>query len=156
MIESEDQVQIYETLVRDSKGRITTSFVRGCETIKDNRLLPQGWTKDGPGAGLGGAYLKATHPGPETFADSDFTAGRDETLYRIALPPEMRNKELTIKATLYYQALPPYYMRNLFATAPLGKATKRLHAMASRLDLSQSPIRDWKLEIASDAVTLHP
>lgn len=156
MIESEDQVQIYETLVRDSRGKITTSFVRGCETLKDNRLLPQGWTTEGPGGGLGGAYLKATHPNPATATDSDFAAGRDVTLYRIALPPEMRNRELTVKATLYYQALPPYYLQNLFETAPLGTATKRLHAMASHLDLSQSPIQDWKLEIASDSVNLHP
>jgi hypothetical protein len=156
IIEREDQVQIYETLVRDSRGKITTSFVRGCETVKDNRLLPQGWTKEGPGGGLNGVYLKATHPGPETSTDSDFTAGRDVTLYRVAIPSEFRERPLSLKATLYYQALPPYYLQNLFATAPKGEATNRLFALASRLDLSRSPVKDWKLKIASDAVLLTP
>ncbi len=155
-IEQEDQVQIYETLVRDSTGKITTSFVRGCETLKDNRLLPQGWTEQGQGGGLEGAYLKATHPGPGVSEDADFIGGSDVTHYRIQVPPEIDADRISVKASLYYQALPPYYLQNLYATAPNGQATKRLYAIASRLNLKNSPIADWKLKIASDSVHLNP
>ena len=51
VITSPDQVQIYETLLRNAKGRFTTSFVHGCEMVKDNRLLPRGWKTSGPGPG---------------------------------------------------------------------------------------------------------
>ena len=51
VITSPDQVQVYETLLRDAKGEFTTSFVRGCETVKDNRLLPRGWKTRGPRPG---------------------------------------------------------------------------------------------------------
>src|SRR5262249_12009089 len=46
VITSPDQVQVYESLLKDAKGDFTTSFVRGCDTVKDNRLLPRGWKKD--------------------------------------------------------------------------------------------------------------
>ena len=48
VITSPDQVQVYETLLRNAKGRFTTSFVRGCESVKDNRLLAAGLEEGGP------------------------------------------------------------------------------------------------------------
>src|SRR5262249_34977030 len=47
-VRSSGDVQIYEELVEDAKGQITTSFTRRDHEIKDNRLLPAGWSKDGP------------------------------------------------------------------------------------------------------------
>lgn len=66
VITSPDQVQVNETLLRDAKGNFTTSFVRGCETVKDNRLLPRGWKADGPGPALAGKFLQATAKDPCT------------------------------------------------------------------------------------------
>lgn len=151
VITSPTQVQIYETLLKDNFDRFTTSFVRGCQTVKDNRLLPKGWSIDGPGAGLTGAYLKATHPGPLAANDDDFTDGRgqDSTLYQVTLQPNIDVTRLTVAATVYYQATPPYYLNNLFKTSPDGDATKRLHALASHVNLKGTPIADWKLAIAS-------
>src|SRR5262249_17817306 len=39
VITSQDQVQIYEELVRDANGRFTTNFTRRFAIVKDNRLL---------------------------------------------------------------------------------------------------------------------
>ena len=55
-----------------------------------------------------------------------------------------------MRATLYYQAVPPYMLRNLFEATPDGPATRRLHHLASRIDLKGTPIEGWKLKIASD------
>lgn len=146
-------MQTYETLTKDNSGRFTTSFLRACDTAKDNRLLPKGWTMEGPGEGLSGVYLKATHPGPAALQDADFVAGTgsDTTTYRVQLSPGADPERIRVRATLHYQALPPYYLKNLFATAPDGQATQRLHALASLLDLEGTPIENWKLEIASDS-----
>ena len=153
VIDSEAKVQVYETLLHNKKGEFTTSFVRGCETVKDNRLLPRGWKKEGPGPALTGKFLAATHPDPEALKDPRYAdgSGTDEVTYRITLPPDVDATSLTVRATLYYQAMPPYYLRNLFATAPDGPATRRLHSLIGHLDLKGTPIEGWKLKVASAA-----
>ncbi|GAA5510948.1 hypothetical protein [Novipirellula caenicola] len=156
VITSQNQVQIYETLLKDNFGRFTTSFVRGCESVKDNRLLPKGWSAKGPGGGLDGPYLKATLPGPIAMQDSDFTDGNGHDIvhYQIALPANVDRDEIRVRASLYYQALPPYYLRNLFKTSPDGGATQLLHQMTSRLQFKNSPIQDWKLLIDRQETSL--
>jgi hypothetical protein len=158
VITSQDQVQVYETLLKNARGEFTTSFVRGCETVKDNRLLPRGWRKDGPGPGLTGKFLKATHPDPATAEDPRYAdgSGTDEVTYRIDLPDGVDPARLQVRATLYYQAIPPYYLRNLFETAPDGPATRRLHYLCSNLNLDGTPVENWKLRIASSAIDVQP
>ena len=87
-ITSPDQVQVYETLLHDAKGAFTTSFVRGCEVVKDNRLLPKGWRREGPGPALTGRFLQATYPDPDAAADPRYAdgSGSDEVIYRMELP----------------------------------------------------------------------
>jgi hypothetical protein len=158
VIDSESQVQVYETLVKNAKGEFTTSFVRGCETAKDNRLLPRGWKKDGPGPELTGRFLEATHPDAVTARDPRYAdgSGSDEVTYRITLPAGVDSAGLTVRATLYYQAMPPYFLANLFATAPDGPSTRRLHALLGHLDLKGTPIEGWKLKVATATTEVRP
>jgi hypothetical protein len=44
-IDRPDQVQIYETIMTDSEGVITTGLLRAIRYVKDNRLLPRGFDK---------------------------------------------------------------------------------------------------------------
>jgi hypothetical protein len=44
-IRSEDQVQIYEPVLRDPNGNVTTGLLRAAAYVKDNRLLPRGFDK---------------------------------------------------------------------------------------------------------------
>ena len=53
IITGEDQVQIYQELVKSPENLFTTSFVAQATSIKDNRLLPKGWTRNGPGYAQG-------------------------------------------------------------------------------------------------------
>jgi hypothetical protein len=46
-ITNEDQVQIYEELVTDAQGLLTTSFINLNRKVKDSRLQPQGWSSAG-------------------------------------------------------------------------------------------------------------
>ncbi|HEX6961560.1 MAG TPA: cytochrome P460 family protein, partial [Lacipirellula sp.] len=83
VITSPGQVQIYETLLWGSNHQFTTSFVHGCETVKDNRLLPRGWSEKGPGPALNGEFLRATYPCPTTRKDPRYGdgSGSDEIVY---------------------------------------------------------------------------
>ncbi|NNJ25376.1 hypothetical protein LzC2_14460 [Planctomycetes bacterium LzC2] len=151
------QVQIYETLLKNHAGAFTTSFVHGCETVKDNRLLPRGWSHDGPSPDLDGAYLAATRPGPLAAKDADFTAGdgADVTRYEMTVPEGVDPATCRVRARLFYQATPPYFLRNLFTVmngpvdAEPGPAVRRLHALCATLKTAGTPIENWKLPIAA-------
>ena len=44
-ITQEDQVQVYESMMVDPAGRITTGLLSGVRFVKDNRLLPRGMSR---------------------------------------------------------------------------------------------------------------
>lgn len=155
-ITRQNQVQIYEELTRDPTGAFTTSFLNRMDTIKDNRLLPKGWTETGP-KGFAEFYspdaaeakeaLEATYPEGNVLDDKQFMdgSGSDVITYRLTLTPEaVQNGPLTVTAALYYQAIPPRYLQDRFTTAQ-GDNTKRLHYLSSHLNLSGTNIEDWKL-----------
>ena len=48
-ITSGEQVQIYEDIMGDTKGDVTTGLLTAVRYLKDNRLLPQGFDKRTPG-----------------------------------------------------------------------------------------------------------
>jgi hypothetical protein len=165
LITAEDQVQIYEELTRNSDGKFTTNFTRRFEIVKDNRLLPIGWTEHGPDPSLNGRFLAATHPEGSAAHDPDYGDGRgtDRVTYRMTLPAGVDAATCTVRATLYYQATPPYYLDQRFRAAPDGEATRRLYYLASNLRLADTPTESWKLRIvatttpeASPALAVRP
>src|SRR5690606_26963959 len=107
-IDGQDQVQIYQELVKNPEGRFTTSFVAIADVVKENRLLPRGWTASGP---PGFDYAAETVPHGEAVRDPDFGAGGDEVQYRI---PLAATGAVTVRAALYYQTIPPSYLRDRF------------------------------------------
>ena len=156
VITSDQQVQVYETLLNDSKGEFTTSFIHGCTTIKDNRILPRGWSKEGPAPhALTGKFLRSTWPVAGATTDPLYMdgSGSDETIYSIKLPAGVDRGKLTVQATLYYQAIPPYFLKQLFDNAPDSPAVQRLHYICGNLKLQGTVIEDWKLKVASAEVT---
>src|SRR5262249_52347760 len=44
-VRSADQVQIYESILGDANGRVTTGLLTATQYLKDNRLLPRGFDK---------------------------------------------------------------------------------------------------------------
>jgi len=152
MIDKQDHVQIYEELLQDATHKFTTSFTRRDVLVKDNRLLPHGWTEKGPDPSLNGRYLDATHPEGTAKEDPDYQdgkAGTDHITYKIELPPGVGAKKCRVRASLYYQAIPPSYLKQRFTGAPDGEATKRLHYLTSHLNLTGTPVQCWKLPIVS-------
>jgi len=150
LITSDDQVQIYEELTKDADGNFTTSFIRRDHEVKENRLLPIGWSEKGPDPSLNGRYLKATFPHGEAENDPDYHDGKghDRVTYRVMLPEDVDAKSVSVRATLFYQNIPPYYLQDRF-TIGKGDATRRLYYIASNLNLDGTPMADWKIMIAT-------
>lgn len=156
------QVQIYEELTQNAEGEFTTSFVHRITHPKDNRLTPRGTLKPGTDAFIAKfgesavthAFMMATVPEGKAAQDPDFVAGSDRLEYRIALLPGTAPEDVTVSATLYSQATPPYYLKQRFETAPHGPATQRLYYLASRLQTKGTLIEDWKLATGSARASL--
>lgn len=159
-----DEVQIYEELVQDSEYKFTTSFLHRVHLdVKDNRLRPNGWRRDGP-------FAKVTKPeGKATLADPSYSGkvltGSDQVEYEISLPPDQLAKARKLTATLYYQAAPPYYLAQRFdgaARGPLKEDTSRLYYLASHLNTEAHAedgsryLEGWKLQLAQESETLGP
>lgn len=157
-ITRQDQVQIYEELNLNIQCALTTSFIRRDYQLKDNRLLPYGWTITGPlrpdnTAYIPAAYLHQTQPenvgGDPAYANG---SGTNVVRYEVPLPPGMiagmNANNLTVKATLYYQSIPPYYLNDRFRQAPNEPATQRLYYLTSNLQTKGTAIENWKFEIA--------
>ena len=88
--------------------------------------------------------------GQPVYADGQ---SRDEIRYRIPLGPALADAA-ALKATLYYQALPPYYLRERFQQAS-GPETQRLYTLMSSLDLSKT-LQDGRLPLASSGMVPLP
>lgn len=100
---SESQVQIYEAILEDTDGNVTTGLLNAIRYSKDNRLLPDGFEKKTAGPDI------AVHG--SAAGDEDFTGGSDHVRYRITL--DETTGPLQISATLYYQPIAYRWAQNL-------------------------------------------
>jgi len=154
-ITSSKDVQIYEELIKDSEGNFTTSFIRRDAIVKENRLLPKGWSREGPAPlSFKGEFLHSTFPEGDAAKDPSYTNGSGTSKLRYAvpfseLPKGVDRSKLTVKASLYYQSIPPYYLMQRFEQAPNAPGTQRLFYLASHLNPKGTAIENWKLLIAS-------
>jgi hypothetical protein len=145
VISDEGQVQIYEEVIADPQGKITTSFVGLDQVLKNNRLLPKGWRADGP-------FGEFTRPHGDAERDPEYikksgATGADRIIYRIPLDERIRTA-VSVRVTLNYQSIPPSYLKDRF-TIGRGAETQRLAYLASHLNVEKTPIDGWKLAIVS-------
>jgi mono/diheme cytochrome c family protein len=151
-ITRQDQVQVFEELMLDAEGNFTTSFIRRDTAVKDNRLLPLGWTPQGPDPSLSGEFLAATHP-HGTGDDKHYQDGSGTSVITYEVPlAGIDPKAVSLTATLYYQSIPPYYLKMRFEQAPDYPATKRLYYLASNLHTAGTALENWKFKIVSASV----
>jgi hypothetical protein len=139
VVDSENEAQIYETRHVDSAGTLTTSFLGLWKEVKDNRLLPRGWSTTARDTDF--MQPTAIDRDPR-YADG---SGSDEILYRI--PIARASGVASVSARLHYQSIPPYYLRDRFSIGR-GDETKRLYYLASRLRVAGTAIDGWKFTIA--------
>jgi hypothetical protein len=103
LIQNPDQVQIYEAIMGDVDGSVTTTLLRGSVYLKDNRLLPDGFTKD--------LVQEDIAVRGQALDDSDFEAGYDRIQYLVELGDSPG--PLTVSAELLYQSIGYRWVANL-------------------------------------------
>lgn len=128
-IREEEQVQIYEMVMGDVNGNRTTILERGFTHLKDNRLVPRGFS--------------TTHPQYDTTAvvlgeaDPDFgiqpgeLSGTDRIHYRI--PTDEDFSALTVEVNVFYQSVPPNWTTEMFTyDTPEINAFEQMFAEADK------------------------
>jgi hypothetical protein len=152
-ITREDQVQIYEELVTNPEGFLTTSFLALNQKAKDNRLQPQGWSPTGPEAAETAPVGTCVGANPTSVAcDPHYSDGSGSSVVRYLVPITARTAVAQrMQATLYYQTVPPYYQLQRASDAT-GVDTERLVRFVSKLNVADTPVENWVLKIGADEI----
>ncbi len=98
-----DQVEIYETIMQDQDGHVTTGLLSAVGYIKDNRLLPHGFDKQTADKDIA-VYGKA-------LDDAGFTGQGSRVCYSI--PTAGAQGPFEITAELWYQPIGYRWANNL-------------------------------------------
>ncbi|MCC6725405.1 MAG: T9SS type A sorting domain-containing protein [Saprospiraceae bacterium] len=114
VITDEAQVQIYEMVMGDVNGNVTTVLERAKSPIKDNRLPPLGFSSS--------HYAYDTTLVAGIGNDLDFNlengvegAGSDVVYFHVPMSGEW--EQLQVRANVYYQPLPPKWMDEMFSVS---------------------------------------
>ncbi len=122
-IRRQDEVQIYESVLGDPRGAVTTGLLTAVRYLKDNRLLPRGFDKRTAEADIavrGGA-----------LDDPDFAAGSDRV--RFSVDVSGARGPFTVDAELLYQPIGFRWAANLktYGAAEPRRFTGYYDAMAA-------------------------
>ncbi len=104
VIDSPDQVQIYESILGDGDGAVTTVLLHAKDYLKDNRLLPTGFDKTTVDADVAVAG--------DAVNDPNFTGGSDSVAYEVPVSDTASGK-LTVTVELAYQSMGYRWLENL-------------------------------------------
>jgi hypothetical protein len=123
VIRDPSQVQIYESVMRDTDGRPTTGLLSAVSFAKDNRLLPRGFDKStaDPWIGVVG----------EAASDADFAGQGDRVRYDVAVGTA--EGPVQIDAELRFQVIGFRWAENLrpYKSEETGRFVKYYESMAS-------------------------
>ena len=103
VISGADQVQVYEAIMEDFRGEVTTGLISAVQFVKDSRLLPEGFDKASAGEDVAVQGAAADDP--------DFAAGGDRTTYRVDVSGA--EGPFRVEARLRYQPIAHRWARNL-------------------------------------------
>lgn len=146
VIRDAQQVQIYELVMGDVNGDPTTVLDRAKSALKDNRLVPLGFSTAHPS-------YDTTRIAGDALTDPDFNrtllneegSGTDVVHYHVPLngiPSALR-----ARAEVFYQSMPPAWNAEMFAFQ-----TERIDAFRSMLEASDGRPR----LVAADSMALGP
>lgn len=109
-VRAADEVQVWEAVLGDETGQPTYRLRRAARYLKDDRLLPRGWSAEHPDA-VHTAPVGLDAPG--SGADEDFTGGQDQVLLDLPLPAGTSGP-LTLEVDVLYQPLSSRWAAELF------------------------------------------
>ena len=141
VISQEHVPQIYEMVMGDVNGQFTSLVERAAVLLKDNRIPPDGFTTAAP-------MYDTVAVSADALADPDFNkvnsvqgSGTDHVSFRI--PVAGLSGTIKVNARLYYQAVPPRFLDEMFSLSSAPIDTFRNMYMAA----DKTPIL-----VASDSI----
>lgn len=175
-ITARNQTQIYQELITNAKGQLTTSFLAINEHLKDNRLQPHGLLPESERLAIAAALGDTTPaPKPGEFAmdqnlaravgpegeaehDPDYSngSGADRISYVVK---GLDGPPAAVRARVLYQAIPPSYLQDRFCTAVHAAGTtvgdsERLNWLVGKVDMvgEAGGLEGWKLVVGDSGV----
>jgi len=98
-----DQVQIYESVMQDARGTVTTGLLTAVRYVKDNRILPRGFDK--------AVAVRDVAAVGDAASDPAFTGGAHRTRYRIDVGHAQA--PFRVDVALWYQPIGFRWAQNL-------------------------------------------
>lgn len=144
VINSPDQVQIYQAVMGDVSGKRTHTLLNAARYLKDNRLLPKGYRQDGPMTEFTKPYGRVVDDNNFNQQDSQQNTGCDRITYAVALKDV--HYPLTIKAQLLYQSSSQNFIHNLLEDqSPAIARFKTLYADKNNIPfVVDSTTNQWR------------
>lgn len=108
IIYAETQTQIYQTVMSDTEGNVTTTLLHADHSLKDNRLVPNGFSSSHPSYDTIAIY-------GEVINDANFNEnqnGSDIISYHI--PIDSYTEELTVEVRVFYQSINTRWLNEMF------------------------------------------
>ena len=113
-IDSEDKVQIYEIVAGDVEGTPTNILERAAETLKDNRLVPYGFSQNHSVYDTTRVEGEALFDPNFNSIDSEFGTGTDDIIYSIPNEFIQDTYDGIVRVNVWYQSMPPRWIESLF------------------------------------------
>ncbi len=146
-ISKEDQVQVYELVPADINGDFTTILERGYQTIKDNRLVPKGFSSDhftyDTVAVVGMAVEDSNY---NLNTDGSEGSGADKIIFGIKMGTFTGSVKAYAK--VHYQTLSPRWINPLFEDAQLPEI-QHFKSMYETSDLQPIVISSDSIDVAN-------
>jgi len=123
VINDEEQVAIYETVLGDINGNITHTLLQGAQYLKDNRIPPVGFRNENA---IEAQTIPSGVSGDDDFncIGTDEGCGKDTVHYQVDV--EGNNGPFTIEVALLYQATQPAFVDGMHNT---GERVNRFKVM---------------------------
>lgn len=144
VIDAEEMVQVYESVIADLDGEVTYTLLRAASYAKDNRIPPRGHRPGAPGTEDIGVFGAAATDADYVPAGGAPAAGRDRVEYRVDVSEGPGPYRITID--LLFQSVPPRLVDDLrrYETP----AVERLLALTEAADASPDLIGSLSLDVS--------
>lgn len=108
-----DQVQIYELVMGDVDYNVTTTLLRAAHKLKDNRLVPAGFSVNH--ASYDTAAIAGLAPGdPDFNHDAGGGEGNGGDIVHYHIPLNGHAGAVEVKAKVWFQQVPPRWNQEMF------------------------------------------
>ncbi|MBW6535264.1 MAG: T9SS type A sorting domain-containing protein [Mariniphaga sp.] len=121
-INNENQVQIYEFVMGDTEGDVTTVLEKAYIPLKDNRIVPEGFSS----SHLNYDTVKVVG---QAVNDADYFSemGIESIIY--AFPTSKLGNAAKVKVSLHYETAPESWLHELFEYAEMDEDIHRFKSM---------------------------